>query len=114
MKFLVLSAFLAVSQAGVLISTAPAHHFQAATAPAAVEQFPAAAPAAAYTSPYIAPAAAYTRPALAAAAPYTTPALAPAAGYTYPHLAPYAASYTVAAAAHGGVPAPIPGAALIH
>merc|ERR1719397_24449 len=103
MKFLVLSAFLAVSQAGVLISTAPAHHFQAATAPAAVEQFPAAAPAAAYTSPYIAP-----------AAPYTTPALAPAAGYTYPHLAPYAASYTVAAAAHGGVPAPIPGAALIH
>merc|ERR1719260_554727 len=35
MKFLVLSAFLAVSQAGVLISTAPAHHFQAATAPAA-------------------------------------------------------------------------------
>merc|ERR1712227_1088530 len=85
MKFLVLSAFVGLSQAGVLVSNAPANHFQAATAPAdhflaatapadhfsaapapadhfsaatapaAVEQFPAAAPAAAYTVPQLAP-----------------------------------------------------------
>merc|ERR1712154_501724 len=34
MKFLVLSAFVGLSQAGVLVSNAPANHFQAATAPA--------------------------------------------------------------------------------
>merc|ERR1719365_532994 len=112
MKFLVLSACLAAANASVLVANAPAHHFQAATAPAAVEQFPTAAPAAFYTNPYIAPAAAYTVPSHAPAAAYTNPYIAPAAAYTAPNLAPYAASYTVAGARLGGVPAPIPGAAL--
>merc|ERR1719268_727911 len=102
MKFLILSACVAAASAGVLVSNAPAHHFQAATAPAAVEQFPAAAPAALYTAgaPY---AAAYTN-GYAPAAAYT--AGAPhAAYYTAPNLAPYASSYTVKGAALGGVPA---------
>merc|ERR1712119_117611 len=56
--------------------------------------------AAAYTNGY-APAAAYT-----AGAPH-------AAFYTAPNLAPYASSYTVKGAALGGVPAALPGAAVI-
>ena len=60
----------------------------------------------------LSPAAAYTVPSHAPAAAYTNPYIAHAAAYTVPNLAPYAASYTVAGARLGGVPAPIPGAAL--
>ena len=57
-------------------------------------------------------AAAYTVPSHAPAAAYTNPYIGHAAAYTAPVLAPYAASYTVAGARLGGVPAAIPGAAL--
>merc|ERR1712126_26660 len=128
MKFLILSACLAVSQAGVLISTAPAHHFQAATAPA--DHFLAATAPASHFQAATAPAdhfLAATAPAdffLQAVAPADHfsaqklsapveqfPAAAHAAAYTAPNLAPYASYYTVKGAALGGVPAPIPGAA---
>merc|ERR1712168_741496 len=110
MKFLVLSAFVGLSQAGVLVSNAPANHFQAATAPA--DHF-LAATAPADTVPQLAPPAAYyTANGYAPAAAYTAGA-PPAAYYTAPNQAPYASYYTVAGARVGAAPAAIPGAALI-
>merc|ERR1712013_145689 len=99
MKSFVLSLCVAAASAGVLVSNAPAHHFQAATAPA--DHFLAATAPADHFS------------AQKRSAPVEQfPAAAHAAAYTTPNLAPYASYYTVKGAALGGVPAPIPGAAL--
>merc|ERR1712126_188521 len=120
MKFLVLSAFVGLSQAGVLVSNAPANHFQAATAPAdhflaataPADHFSAATAPAAHFNAATAPADHYTANGYAPAAAYTAGA-PPAAYYTAPNQAPYASYYTVAGARVGAAPAAIPGAALI-
>merc|ERR1712083_613790 len=105
MKLFVLSFCVATSSAGVLISTAPAHHFQAATAPA--DHFLAATAPADHFSAATAPAdhfRAATAPAdffLQAVAPAdhfsaqkrSAPVEQfPAAAYTAPNLAPFAAA----------------------
>merc|ERR1739838_864634 len=96
MKFLVLSACLAVASAGVLVSNAPAHHFQAATAPAdhfsaataPADHFLAATAPADFFLQAVAPADHFS--AQKRSAPVLQfPSAAHAAAYTAPNLAPY-------------------------